>query len=156
MSHPNAKVVEHKFGLGVVATGPIKKDELIASFDGEIYYGETNDDFPEEILNYPITFGPDRARNSKGIANKLNHACSPNCGIHGDFDIVAMRDIKEGEELCWDYDMSEDHDWSMECGCGSPECRKLIHGFRHLSHAKKAEYKGYISNLIVKAHGLES
>ncbi len=155
MNHPNAKVVDHPFGKGVIATGPIKKDELVESFDGEIYYGVGVEDYPEDVIDYPISFGDDRARLSSGFAHRLNHSCSPNCGIRGNFDIVAMRDIEEGEELCWDYDMSEDSDWFLDCQCGNDNCRGKIKGFRFLPEERRKEYRGYISDWLLEKYGLE-
>ncbi|NNE91227.1 MAG: SET domain-containing protein-lysine N-methyltransferase [Verrucomicrobiales bacterium] len=155
MSHPHAKVVDHPFGKGVVASAPIPKGELIATFDGQIYYGVTVDDYPEGVPDYLISFGTDRARHSNGIAHLLNHSCEPNCGVRGLFDLVTMRDVEEGEELCWDYDMSEDSDWWLECKCGSETCRKEIRGFRHLPEEKRKEYRGYISDWLVAAYQLE-
>ncbi|MCB1236089.1 MAG: SET domain-containing protein-lysine N-methyltransferase [Verrucomicrobiae bacterium] len=155
MDHQHASVRAHpRFGHGVFASAPIRAGEEIASFDGQIYIGLVNADFSEEIRNYPITFAQDRARDSLGIARKLNHSCDPNVGIRGLFTLVAMRDIESGEELCWDYDMSEDTDWNMPCDCGSPRCRKRIRGFRHLPRDFRDRYRGFISDWLVEKYGL--
>lgn len=142
-------------GRGVFATAPIVSEEEVAVFDGEIYYGCVNSDFPPEVLNHLITFGPDRARHSKGIAHLLNHSCNPNVGVRGLFSLVTMRPIEAGEELCWDYDMSEDHDWQMECDCGSEHCRRLIRGFRFLPEEVRERYRGFISDWLVEKYGLD-
>lgn len=63
-----------------------------------------------------------------------------------------MRDIKVGEELCWDYAMTEDTFWSMKCQCGSPDCRKLIAGYRFLPPARRWAYKGFISEWLLDPH----
>lgn len=156
MDHPNAEVRDHpRFGKGVYATAPIPAFTEVASFDGEIYYGVVNADYPPEILNFPITFGSDRGRDSKGIARYLNHSCSPNAGIRGSFTIVTMRNIREGEEICWDYDMSEDTDWWMPCECGSENCRGKIRGFRYLNDEIRDRYRGFISDWLVEKYGLD-
>jgi hypothetical protein len=156
MDHPNAEVREHpRFGKGVYASAFIPANTEIASFDGEIFHGEINDDFPREVMNYVISFAPDRGRNSAGIARFLNHSCSPNTGIRGLFTLVTMRDVQEGEELCWDYDMSEDSDWWMPCECGSEICRKEIRGFRYLPEEFRQRYRGFISEWLLEKYGLE-
>ncbi len=98
MDHPNAEVREHpRFGKGVYASAFIPANTEIASFDGEIFHGEINDDFPREVMNYVISFAPDRGRNSAGIARFLNHSCSPNTGIRGLFTLVTMRDVQKAK-----------------------------------------------------------
>lgn len=59
------------------------------------------------------------------LARLANHSCSPNCeaqNIDGRIWILALRTIRPGEELTFDYgyDISfyEDH----PCRCGSPDC----------------------------------
>ena len=65
-----------------------------------------------------------------------------------------MRDIRAGEELLWDYDMSEDSDWRMECRCGSVSCRKIIGAFSLTPQSVRDKYHGYISDWLVVKYGL--
>jgi SET domain-containing protein len=70
----------------------------------------------------------------------INHGCAPNCEavIHVDIDgdakrdrvwIHALRPIRRGEELSFDYDivLALPHDARMRrlwaCRCGAPQCR---------------------------------
>jgi SET domain-containing protein len=78
----------------------------------------------------------------------VNHSCDPNCGIKDKVKLVAMRDIKRGEEITFDYAMSELR-MRMECRCGSPNCRKLITGYAGLSRNLKKKYKGFISGYLI-------
>lgn len=64
----------------------------------------------------------------------MNHSCNPSCYIkHQTMAIgntYAMRDIKKGEELTYDYgvnamDMFGKNYW-FNCHCGSKKCRKKI------------------------------
>lgn len=57
-----------------------------------------------------------------------NHSCDPNCGMHGEITFIAIRDINPGEELTIDYAFIDNEDYSFECSCGSPFCRKRITG----------------------------
>ncbi|MBK7316244.1 SET domain-containing protein-lysine N-methyltransferase [Candidatus Villigracilis affinis] len=55
----------------------------------------------------------------------FNHSCDPNLGFSGQIGLVAIRDILNGEELCFDYAMSDGGPYDeFECYCGSPICRK--------------------------------
>lgn len=137
-------------GLGVFALDDINKDEVIAMFDGDIY-DKDFDGWTDEILDHVIQFAPLKWRDSKGIARRLNHSCEPNCGIKDLFKIVAMRDIKKGEELTWDYEMTEKNEfgWRMKCRCGTESCRKSIGNFKNMPLEVRVKYEGYISGWLV-------
>lgn len=135
-------------GIGVFAKRALLAGELVASFDGEIYIGVTADDFPDHAQDYAIQFEETRVRDSKGIARYVNHSCDPNCGIVERFSIVTMKPVAEGEELTWDYDMSENSDWSMRCRCGSANCRRLVMGYRYLPLERRELYRGFISDYL--------
>ncbi len=80
------------------------------------------------------TFEVTRTRDIDGrvpwnTARFINHSCAPNCEsqiVRGRVWIVALRDIKPGEELtydyCYDYDHHEDH----PCRCGARDCAGYI------------------------------
>lgn len=138
-----------KYGLGVFATKTIRKGELIASFDGPIY--GWYDYWTDDLYNHAIQFERRRWRDSKGIARLINHSCDPNCGIKRRFDVVAMRDIKKGEHLTWDYEMTEKNpNWKMRCKCGSDLCRKVIGDHRRMPKEIRKKYAGYISSWLLK------
>lgn len=156
MDNPKAQLSTNKLGKCVIASEDIKQGEIIADFDGEVFTAEKCADLPKDIADHAIQFREHKWRRSKGIAELLNHSCDPNCGIKGLFTVVAMRDIKKGEELTWDYDMSEDADWRMDCLCGTQNCRKIVGSFRLSSAKIKDRYRGYISDWLVKEHNLNS
>ena len=58
-------------------------------------------------------------------ARLLNHSCAPNCEAELDEDriwIVALRDIKEGEELTFNYGYDLENYREHPCRCGAPGC----------------------------------
>jgi histone-lysine N-methyltransferase SETD1 len=66
------------------------------------------------------------------VARFINASCDPNCytqiiTLNGSKRIViyAKRDIKAGEELCYDYKFPFEFDQSkrIPCHCGAKECR---------------------------------
>jgi len=135
---------------GLFAGAKIKKDELIAVFDGEIYTIDF-EDWTDELVEHCIQFEKTKWRYSNGIARFSNHSCNPNCGIKNLFNLVAMRDIEKGEELTWDYEMSEENvtGWSMKCKCGEKNCRKKISKYSNMPRATRKRYKGYISEWLL-------
>lgn len=153
MDNPKAIVRKtRKYGKAVFANQAIGKGELIAAFDGPIF----DDHFgpwTEDLYNHAIQFGETFWRDSKGIARLLNHSCEPNCGIKGFFNIVAMRRIEAGEELTWDYEMTEKNaHWRLQCQCQSKQCRKVIGNYSNMPKKVRARYKGYISHWLVKTN----
>lgn len=57
-----------------------------------------------------------------------NHSCEANTGLDG-LNVIALRDIRRGEELTLDYGVFLDN--SMEpfaCSCGAASCRGIIQG----------------------------
>lgn len=58
-------------------------------------------------------------------ARYINHSCDPNCEtdiIRGKIWIIAVRDIRKGEEITYNYGYSyEDHE-DHPCLCGSDRC----------------------------------
>jgi hypothetical protein len=138
-------------GTGVFAVEEIAPGEVIATFDGA-FYDQDCPDWDSDLTHHAIQCAPTRFRDSNGIARFVNHSCEPNCGIHGLFDIVAMKPIRSGEEITWDYEMTEDSNWwRMECRCGAPCCRKTIGAYRNMPAAVRAKYKGFLSDWLVAA-----
>jgi SET domain-containing protein len=163
--NPNVERKEtHRYGLGVYATASIPKYTFISSFDAETRISR------EGALALPV--GPDfsgrhaiqiglyRWRDGRpdGIARYLAHSCNPNCGIVHLNTLVTMRDIRVGEELTWDYAMTEDSDFVMKCMCHSLKCRKTVGSFRMLSEHQRQDfvlrYKGFISQWLVDKYKL--
>jgi uncharacterized protein len=71
-----------------------------------------------------------------------NHSCNPNMGIKGNRKFFALRDIKENEELTFDYSATEgDIYWTFHCNCGHSKCRKVIKSIHSLP---KNLYKNYL------------
>ncbi len=136
-------------GRGVFAAKKIKKDEIIAAFDG-IIYPRSYEQWNEDLYNHVIQFEKWKWRDSKGIARLINHSCDPNCGIQDLFKVVAMRDIFPGEEIAWDYEMTENYKWRMKCTCGSPLCRRTIGTYKNMPLAIRKKYKGYLSAWLLK------
>jgi uncharacterized protein len=136
-------------GQGVFVIRPIKKNEIIAEFDGEVYGWD--DKWTDELVDHCIQFEEKKWRDSKGIARLINHSCEPNCGIKNLFQVVAMRNLKSGEEVTWDYEMTEKHPyWRMNCKCGSKICRKIIGNYDNMPTEIRKKYRGYISEWLLK------
>jgi len=139
-----------KYGKGVFAIADIRQGEVIAEFDGAIY-DESFEPWTDDLLQHVIQFGSTRWRDSRGIARLINHSCDPNCGIKKLFRVVAMRAIEKGEEITWDYEMTErSWWWRMKCRCGATGCRKVIGSYSRMPTRVRRKYAGYISSWLLR------
>jgi SET domain-containing protein len=158
----NLKVIVgvSRFGRGLFAVDDIAVGETIAEFDGEIYTAKLASLLPNDpplyVQDHAVQFSDTQYRYSKyGVL--IDHSCDPNCGINGkgaDFRMVAMKPILKGQELSYDYEMTEDSDWRMEdCACGTPICRKVISAYRNMPMETRKKYKGYVASYLVEKYG---
>jgi hypothetical protein len=59
----------------------------------------------------------------------MNHSCTGNIGFNRDEEFVAIRRIRSGEELTYDYalvDTASEMRW--RCKCRSERCRRIVTG----------------------------
>ena len=101
-------------GHGVFAIAPIPAGTTVAAFGGWICDGAELGTLTEERRTHSIQIdddlymvGPDEQEE----ADYFNHSCAPNTGVVGNILLVAMRDIAAGEEICFDYAMSDAADY---------------------------------------------
>ena len=63
-------------------------------------------------------------------ARLVNHSCDPNCEVEGkglEIWITAIKFIKKGEELSYDYGFGYDQDYKQfPCKCGTKKCCGFI------------------------------
>lgn len=134
-------------GKGIVSTVNLKRGDFVGYIKGPIKHkinkgakdSEANPDWVGFKENYWIDPLPP--------FKYINHSCEPNCGITGTKTVCAIKSIKAGEELTFDYSTSEiDTSWELDytCKCGSRSCRKKIHSIQSLNRKKIAEYLPYI------------
>jgi len=127
-------------GKGVYAVRAIKKGETIIEYVGEVItWNEALRRHPHDPAdpNHTFYFHIDEGRviDAKfgGNASRwINHACAPNCEADDDGErvfIKALRNIKPGEELFYDYGLVIDERYTpalkrqFACHCGHKSCR---------------------------------
>ena len=119
-------------GCGVFATAGISKGELISLWGGRIVRKDELDPSMPRFTQRVIQVDEDLyllTAEEKEPNDCFNHSCDPNLGFFGQIGLVALRDINAGEELMFDYAMSDGGPYDeFECYCGSPDCRKKITG----------------------------
>lgn len=154
-------IAETENGRGVFAGRDYEKGEAIFRFEGQIL---TEDELPtpyDEVEDHYMQIGEGLYMGPSGKADDLvNHSCDPNSGIKiegRNVNLFAIRSIKKGEELSWDYSTTIDEDdWQLDCNCGSPKCRKKVGDFKYLPEDTKKKYieLGIVPDYIVKNQDL--
>ena len=153
---PKTEVRESKIhGRGLFATADIAKDEIVAVKGGHIVNRETLREKvtphlgPVEIqIDEDLFIAPVTEKEREGSMLYSNHSCNPNLGMRGEITFVAMRDIRTGEELTHDWAMTDDDDYSVECKCGAPNCRKILTGKDWQRPDLQKRYAGYFSTYL--------
>lgn len=139
--HPKLEIKDSAVeGKGIFTKVPIKKGEkLIINIDPQPvevheFTDEEFEKFRKDCIEKGLQWdsislggGMHRAAISDRDSNPENygnHSCDPNLSA----EHVALRDIQPGEELTVDYAQFSDVNWSMECHCGSKNCRGIVKG----------------------------
>lgn len=119
-----------KYGNGVFALDNIPKGEIVYHLKGRRI--DVNDmvraiTAGKEHIDNPLQIGKRTHLQLSKVSKSFNHSCDPNCGIRKNTELFAIRDIKRGEELTYDYSLTvAPTEWKMRCKCGSLICRKVI------------------------------
>src|SRR5256884_3452050 len=153
---PKTEVRESKIhGRGLFATADIAKDEIVAVKGGHIVDRETLRDkitprlgpveiqIDDDLFIAPVT---DEEREFSMLYS--NHSCNASLGMRGEITFVAMRDIRAGEELAHDWAMTDDDDYSVECKCGAPNCRKILTGKDWQRPELQKRFPGFFSAIL--------
>ena len=115
---------ENKF-RSLITKQPYKKGEVICEIPTEKVIEKAN--------RYTVQIGRDR-HTEVGKLSALNHSCDPNVILDTEnLQMVARRDIEQGEELSFFYPSTE---WEMDapfiCLCGASNCIHVVAGARFL------------------------
>ena len=117
---------------GLYAAKNIKSGKIIINYKGKLITKKETDTNPKYDndkaiylfnLNNRYDLDGDFEYNK---ARLINHSCDPNCEVDGKglkLWIFALRDIKKGEELSYDYGFAYDKDYKqLLCKCGAKNC----------------------------------
>ena len=121
---------------GLYANCNIKRGTKIIEYKGKLVTVKNSEKDPKFDNSKAIyLFGINKKYDLDGnfsfnTARLINHSCEPNCEVFGEglkVWIFAMKNIKKGEELSYDYGFSFDQDYkNYPCNCGSKNCAGYI------------------------------
>ena len=132
-------------GKGIFAACDIKKNTRIIEYIGEKVTRKEGDKRSEKRLSkylnskstgsvYIFELNSKYDIDGSPLYNKaryINHSCNPNCEVDikkGKIWISSIKNIKEGDELSYDYGFEFDKDdyKDYKCKCGNKNCIGFI------------------------------
>ncbi len=138
-------------GRGLFAIGDFAKDEIVMVKGGHIVHraqlpeinaqlGPVEIQIGDELFIAPVT-----PEEREGSMLYSNHSCDANLGMCGNIVFVALRDIRAEEELTHEWCTTDDDTYSVECKCGSANCRKVVTGKDWQKPELQVRYSGCFS-----------
>ena len=142
-------------GWGLATLEDIPKGKLVQEYVGEVINEaakekrlvEWNKEHPNDPNFYVMGLGSGwyvDAREYANMSRFINHSCDPNCQVttinvrgYKRNGIFAIRAIKEGEFLSYDYHFDTKQADRFLCRCGAKNCRGTMQGGGGSAEAKK-------------------
>lgn len=150
---PNAEArkADNK-GWGSFAIAPISEGETVASFGGYVVAKSELKNYSLERISRSIQISDDLyllSGETSEPGDQVNHSCDPNCGLLGSTVVIALRDIQIGQEISYDYAMSDSDPYDeFVCECRSSNCRELITGKDWMKPDLQRKYFGFFSSYL--------
>ena len=115
-------------GKGMIAAELIESGELIWQPGSKIVSIEQLDKIQGKFraIFYFSQIDEDLFAQNIEQERAMNHSCNPN-SVLMERNIVALRTIHPGEEITYDYGLTETYPpWRIRCRCGYRDCREVV------------------------------
>lgn len=160
-------------GNGIFATAHIKRGELICVFSGKrLSIAQLRKKYQkgEERVSDPLQINDRQYLDLDEPYIFFNHSCQPNATVVDKQRLIAVRNIEAGEEITFDYSVTEWTDasfkewtdpeqknyqkWLMNCYCGASACRQQVGDFLSLPQKLQKDYveKKLVQGFIIKKY----
>ena len=141
-------------GTGSFAIEKVIKGEVIASFGGYVVKQKDLKDYSADRVARSLQLDEENYLLSGPIPESggmINHSCEPNCGVFGTSSVIAMTNIEIGEELTFDYAMTDSFQYDeFNCFCEKENCRGKITGKDWQEPNLRDKYNNYFSSFVTK------
>jgi hypothetical protein len=147
-------IADCELGRGVFASRTIRAGEIILRFRGRRF---DRDDPIQHTAAAALLLqtGVRTYILAESPSVYVNHSCAPNAGLVANRRLVALGDILPGEQITFDYSTTMDDGlWSLDCLCGSRECRGTVKDFKHLPRRVQERYLdlGVVQGFIARRY----
>ena len=145
------RLITSKGGRGLFARERMHAGEFLLVWGGDVVTSEMLKWMSEEKHRLAVQIEENLylVTGNEGPADWVNHSCDANSGLIGQIVLVALRDIRAGEEICFDYATTDGSPYDeFECGCGSRHCRGHVTGDDWRLPELQTRYAGHFSPYI--------
>jgi uncharacterized protein len=125
-------------GQGVFANEAFLKGDMVLEIDDSDPVLDRGSLTPEQEIFIDVFVAVDGKQKTtwmKSPERFINHSCDPNTYVLTDLSsgvrrVWALKNIRKGEELTWDYALNIWEEWigPVPCNCGAESCRRIIQG----------------------------
>lgn len=140
-------------GKGIFANRNFKKGDIILEID-DSHIVEDFSKLTKHQQQFECDYLGDKTVLMQSPEKYINHSCNPNSytkTIGGTRKLIAMRDIKKGKEITYDYVINGYYESAMPCNCGSRNCRKILNcDFFQLPKPFQLKYLPYLDDWFTK------
>ncbi len=154
---PATHTLTNEFGeRGLFAQEDIAEGSVVVAFGGRVVDQGELDSLPAGRRRFALQIeeGLFLYSDYDGPGDWVNHSCAPNVGVRGQVVLVAMRAIEAGEEICFDYAMTDCSDYdAFVCACGAPGCRGKVGGDDWRLPELQSRYAGYFGAHVARLIG---
>ena len=131
---------------GCYTTTPVRKGTRVAEYDGPRLTKAAADKLYDEApITYLFGLGDGSiVIDGHSMAMFINHSCDPNCEteeLDGRVWITAIRNIRAGDEITYDYCLYDGGDEECLCNCGTVNCRGTMYSDEESKRRKRGAGK---------------
>ncbi|MCA9898850.1 MAG: SET domain-containing protein [Anaerolineales bacterium] len=139
-----------KGNYGLFARDAIAEGELVICWAGYVATTEEFEQLSAFEREHSVQIEEDLYQVPYGQAHDpgdyVNHSCDPNLGLSSSISLIALRDIRPDEEVCFDYAMTDSTPYDeFTCGCGTDLCRGIVTGSDWQLPTLQQRYDGFFS-----------
>lgn len=119
------RVSRSSTGLGLFATAPIQKGDLITKYWGRRLRNKEADELDTKYLFELNTRWTVDGSNRRNVARYINHSCRPNAEtdiVKGEILVTAKKTIKPGDEITYNYGKAYFDTFIKPLGCKCAKC----------------------------------
>ena len=154
------RIGRSRTGLGMFAIEPIRKRQFIAEYTGPLMTNKQCDETPENLYWFEVNARwTINGASRKNLARYINHSCRPNADPmirDRRVKIRALRNIKEGDEITYDYGKDYFDAYIKPKGCRCDKCREKRAKQRAETRAANARKRRRAARKQAQAEGSRS
>jgi uncharacterized protein len=152
-SYVSPKVRANETVGGTVVLEPIAAGEVVAAFSGR-YVTRTEFDAlttAQQRRGVQVEEELFLVGDEDDADEFINHSCDPSCGLSGSSVLVALRPLRPGDTITYDYATSDGSDFDeFECRCGTALCRGKVTGHDWMLPELQLRHRGHFSPYLAR------